>query len=141
MHCDPLVTLFVFVLWVSSSGYGGQDWWLSMWTASASGKPSGSLGIDLPAAPNQADQSFYVYGYYWFALATVIVVKLRVFLFYTGATKASEGLFRKLLFALLRSPMVFFETTPIGRIVQRVTYDTEMIDNTLGNVNPVSVWL
>jgi ATP-binding cassette subfamily C (CFTR/MRP) protein 1 len=40
----------------------------------------------------------------------------------------------KMLSNILRSPMSFFDTTPIGRILNRFSRDIETIDNVLPNL-------
>ncbi|XP_052070591.1 multidrug resistance-associated protein 1-like isoform X3 [Mytilus californianus] len=48
-----------------------------------------------------------------------------------GLIKATRKLHRDLLRNILRSPMSFFDTTPVGRIVNRFSKDIETIDDQL----------
>ncbi len=45
--------------------------------------------------------------------------------------KASKHLHHSMLMNILRSPMSFFDTTPIGRILNRFSRDVETVDNVL----------
>ena len=45
--------------------------------------------------------------------------------------RASRKMHASMLYNILRSPMVFFDTTPIGRILNRFSRDIETIDNIL----------
>ena len=45
--------------------------------------------------------------------------------------RASKILHGKMLINVLRGPMWFFDTTPVGRIVNRFSQDIEAIDSTL----------
>ena len=47
------------------------------------------------------------------------------------SVRASRVMHFNMLKNILRSPMVFFETTPTGRILNRFSRDVETIDNTL----------
>lgn len=48
-----------------------------------------------------------------------------------GAVRASKKMHSNLLDGVMHSPMIFFDTTPIGRIVNRFAKDIDVIDSTI----------
>ena len=48
-----------------------------------------------------------------------------------GAIFASRILHNKMLVSILRSPMSFFDTTPLGRVLNRFSKDIYTIDETI----------
>jgi ABC-type multidrug transport system fused ATPase/permease subunit len=48
-----------------------------------------------------------------------------------GAVSASALMHKNMLERVLRSPMSFFDTTPMGRIVNRFAKDIYMLDETI----------
>lgn len=46
----------------------------------------------------------------------------------TGGARAARRLFMVMLRSVLHAPMFYFETTPMGRIINRFTHDIETID-------------
>lgn len=46
----------------------------------------------------------------------------------TGSVRCTEGMFALLTGRTLRAPLSYFETTPLGRIINRFTYDVEVLD-------------
>lgn len=49
----------------------------------------------------------------------------------TGGSRAARRVFVSMLSSVLRAPMSYFETTPMGRVLNRFTYDMEVVDMTL----------
>jgi len=45
-----------------------------------------------------------------------------------GGIRCAYKLFDGMTLSVLQAPMSFFETTPLGRILNRFTYDTEVLD-------------
>ena len=45
-----------------------------------------------------------------------------------GGARAAEQLFLRTLKQTLRAPMSFFESVPLGRLLNRFTYDVEQLD-------------
>ena len=63
------------------------------------------------------------------SISSAISVGLATMIIAFGAFRASKKLHDSFLFSLLRSPMSFFDTTPMGRILNRLSKDVERIDN------------
>ena len=48
-----------------------------------------------------------------------------------ASLRASSALHIRLIGDVLRLPMVFFDTTPVGRLLNRFSKDVDVLDNTL----------
>ncbi|CAG2171985.1 unnamed protein product [Oppiella nova] len=55
-------------------------------------------------------------------------IKFRQVVMRTGAAKASEVLHKDMLSCILRTPLSFFDVTPLGRIINRFNRDFQQID-------------
>ena len=51
-----------------------------------------------------------------------------------GSLVASREIFKAVLRRILRSPMSFFDTTPAGRILSRLSKDIDIVDGVLSHV-------
>ncbi|KAG9322481.1 hypothetical protein KVV02_003156 [Mortierella alpina] len=82
----------------------------------------------------ELDDSLALFLGVYAALTVVYVVLFIVFLYLilaVGRIRASELIHQRLLSTVLRLPMSFFDTTPIGRIVNRFSSDCFSIDEHL----------
>lgn len=55
---------------------------------------------------------------------------VRYLLVLLGSLRASRALFEKLTYTVLRTPLRWLDTVPVGRILNRFTYD-ELVPNFL----------
>ncbi|KAF8778431.1 Multidrug resistance-associated protein 1 like [Argiope bruennichi] len=99
----------------------GGNIWLSDWSSDATKNGTHSK--------SQTVWRLSMYG--TFGIAQVLSSVLGGFLLILGATRASERYHRFMLDSVLKSPMSFFDTTPVGRIINRFTTDMEILDNQL----------
>ncbi|CAI5723801.1 unnamed protein product [Hyaloperonospora brassicae] len=91
--------------------------WISYWSEQATKYPDSQL--------------YYVYVYGLINMAFVAMLFVRVALLYLGSLHASRLLFDKLLNRILRAPTSFFDTTPLGRIVNRLSKDVYTLDESI----------
>ena len=111
-----LVLPFVFLLLVLSQGGNiVTSLWLSWWTSSRFGY-STSVYVGVYAA----------LGFFQALLMFLFSVALSVF-----GTQASKVMLHRAITRVLRAPMRFFDTTPLGRITNRFSKDIDTMDNTL----------
>ncbi|KAI8916612.1 P-loop containing nucleoside triphosphate hydrolase protein [Powellomyces hirtus] len=88
----------------------------------------GALEMD----QNEKDRTLYFLGIYGLFNVAVLLVDLCTYgLRIYCARTASLKLHEKLLFAVFRSPMRWFETTPTGRIINRFSKDMSTVDGPL----------
>ncbi|XP_057763901.1 ABC transporter C family member 12-like [Salvia miltiorrhiza] len=96
--------------------------WLSVWT-----KQSTSAGYS---------PGFYILVYAILSFGQVLVTLTNSFWLIRSSLKAARRLHDSMLDAILRAPMVFFHTNPIGRVINRFSKDLGDIDrNVAGLVN------
>ncbi|KAI9346900.1 hypothetical protein BDR26DRAFT_892813 [Obelidium mucronatum] len=104
-----------FILLVFLLSRVGNDMWLTWWT---------NRNFDLTNVQ-------YIIGYVAFgAIMTVATFGYALFFAYSG-TRASRNLHEKALERILRAPTSFYDTTPLGRILNRFSRDVDAIDNQL----------
>ncbi|CEG45162.1 atp-binding cassette superfamily [Plasmopara halstedii] len=74
-------------------------------------------------------------GFAWILLsiagANVIAVLFRSFLFAYGGLRAARATYKKLVHSVFAAPLQFFERTPTGRVLNRLSGDTFTVDEWL----------
>ncbi|KAF1321108.1 Atp-binding protein, partial [Globisporangium splendens] len=91
--------------------------WISYWSEEAQKYPD--------------SQMYYVYVYMALNGVAAVTMFVRTLLLYFGSLHASRLLFDGLLKRVLRAPIAFFDTTPLGRIVNRMSKDIYTVDESI----------
>ncbi|RUS32865.1 LOW QUALITY PROTEIN: hypothetical protein BC938DRAFT_473988, partial [Jimgerdemannia flammicorona] len=86
-----------------------------------------------PSTPKEINVDYYLGVYVIITLSTIFAQILRMSVQYFGSLKASRILYVKLLDAVINAPLRFFDTTPVGRIMNRFSKDFETIDSRLSS--------
>ncbi|CAG8557324.1 8544_t:CDS:10, partial [Ambispora gerdemannii] len=86
----------------------------------------------------QVNVDYYIFVYVLIGLCATTVASFRSYYVFTGSLVASRNLHGDMLEKILYAKFRFFDTTPIGRIMNRFSKDMETIDQEL---SPVIVFL
>uniref|UniRef100_A0A8C8HMP8 ATP-binding cassette, sub-family C (CFTR/MRP), member 2 n=1 Tax=Oncorhynchus tshawytscha TaxID=74940 RepID=A0A8C8HMP8_ONCTS len=116
-------TMFFLVYFIQNVAFIGQNLWLSDWTNDAEDYYNKTY-------PNwKRDTRIGVFG----ALGVVqgVFVFMGTLLLANGSINASRILHSRLLNNILRVPMMFFDTTPSGRVVNRFAKDIFTVDEAI----------
>ena len=102
-----------------------------MWTQGAY-EPVYKLGRWYPPQTDGISAQFEYIG----TLSIIIILSMIFTLIRTnwlvqGGARGASRLFSDMMSKLLYAPMSYYDTTPIGRLMNRFTYDTETLDVTL----------
>lgn len=107
--------LIILILIISQGANITTSLWLSWWTSNKFGYSTGQY-IGAYAALGFA-QAFLMFAF------SVILTVL--------GTRSSRVMLERALTRVLRAPMGFFDTTPLGRITNRFAKDVDIMDNNL----------
>ncbi|XP_060079836.1 multidrug resistance-associated protein 1-like [Ylistrum balloti] len=123
-----LATLIIFLLFICYQGASvGSNIWLSVWTDDK----------DLANVSNANTTAYknknytYLGGYAAFGIGQAFLIMVYSLLASLCQVRAAAKLHLGMLENVMKGPMSFFDTTPIGRIVNRFSRDIETIDSIL----------
>ncbi|KMQ91536.1 multidrug-resistance like protein isoform e [Lasius niger] len=104
----------------------GSSVWLSVWSSDNQTIVNGTVDT-----VDTAKRDMYLGVYGVLGLGQAIFVVLSQTALVIGCLRSSKLLHSELLFATLRLPLGFFDTTPSGRLLNRFGKDIDIIDNVL----------
>ncbi|RDA86044.1 hypothetical protein CP532_4687 [Ophiocordyceps camponoti-leonardi (nom. inval.)] len=130
------------------AGNLGRNWWLQKWTDDTQSQDAAkehgmAYGLSLQHSMQHAtlhtggshdaprSLSFYLGIYVALAAGSGIIGTLRFLWSFVMSIKASKALFEQILYAVLRTKLRWIDTVPVGRILNRLTADFDIIDNRL----------
>ncbi|XP_066269391.1 ATP-binding cassette sub-family C member 9-like [Branchiostoma lanceolatum] len=114
-----------------------RDFWLSDWSSAASGHNGSQLETSYTSMfvgiehPGVTDVEYYLIGYAILSGGVILTTLIGALLFLFVSYRAAKNLHRAMLDNIVRAPMRFFDTTPLGRIINRFSSDTQTIDQKL----------
>ncbi|XP_065580663.1 multidrug resistance-associated protein 1-like isoform X3 [Artemia franciscana] len=106
----------------------GTNVWLSAWS-NAYVNENDTATEPVPIPPSERDMFLGVYGALGFGQA--IMIYFNILNVAKGGLEASRKLHHRMLDNILKSPMVFFETTPMGRFLNRFGKDVDLVDRSI----------
>lgn len=111
--------VLTFILLLISQGSNVMtNLWLSYWTSNKYPYLSTGTYIGIYAGLGAA-QAILMFSFMW--MLTMV------------GTRASKTMLRLAITRVLRAPMSFFDTTPLGRITNRFSRDVDVMDNSLAD--------
>ena len=116
---NPFLIFLIFLLFCLSQVIRAvNNWWLTYWNTHSQ---------------DHSSMWFYII-YTILGVSTILVAVIAHFSLFIIALRASNKLHDSLLHSIFRSPMSFFDQTPLGRITNRISKDIYTVDKTLPNV-------
>ncbi|PYH70610.1 P-loop containing nucleoside triphosphate hydrolase protein [Aspergillus vadensis CBS 113365] len=100
-----------------------RTWWLGKWSQS----------YQIPTPNEQHNVSYYAKVYIILSVLVCIVGATRSYFAMMGSLRASEVLFRRFLHQVLRMPLRWIDTVPVGRILNRFSNDFNLVDSQMGD--------
>jgi ABC-type multidrug transport system fused ATPase/permease subunit len=128
------ILLQLIFMTIDRASYVAVELFLAKWTSAADG-PITILGIEFPAQTDGfSAQAQYLKVYVSIILISTFATFVRSEWAVTGGGRATRNVFYSMLSSVLRAPINYFETVPMGRILNRFTYDTDVNDVNLTQV-------
>lgn len=113
-----VVTFIALGFIFAQLGLVGSDWWLGEWSNNT--------------FPNVTSNTYISLGIYaGIGVIATLITMIRDWSFFLAALRASYHLHNDALMRLLKAPTYFFDVTPVGAILSRMSKDVEQADTQL----------
>jgi ABC-type multidrug transport system fused ATPase/permease subunit len=93
--------------------------------------PSSVLNFATEIKNEPVNVGYYLGIYFLIGMGSLILTTLRSLVLFMGSLKASRKIHSKLLDRILSATVRFYDTTPLGRVVNRFSSDLETIDQAI----------
>ncbi|KAI9025859.1 hypothetical protein CLU79DRAFT_813063 [Phycomyces nitens] len=148
-------TVLLLSFFISRGFVFGENWWLRIWVANSNGPVDNNgvmMGTIAPIVYNVAshindvtksqnvfrawvyeddkprDVDYYILVYLAISLGSIVFDIFRNFVLYWGSIRGAKILFSRMVNRIIHAPMRFFDTTPVGRILNRFGKDVLTVD-------------
>ncbi|XP_063876014.1 ATP-binding cassette sub-family C member 3-like isoform X2 [Scylla paramamosain] len=141
-HVSLLLPLLFF--FVGQSCQAGSNIWLSYWstsqtitttvantTAAAAAAATNITNTTANVEEEEFDRLQFLFIYASFGVGQAIFIYLSLVMLRRGCLKAGRRIHDILLDALLHLPIHFFDTNPSGRVLNRLSKETNVLDSVL----------
>lgn len=126
------LVFFVFLCNLGSIAF--SSWWLATWIKAGGGNTTMEVNNVTVWSTNLGDNPDYVF-YQTIYASTIgfilLTCALRCFVFTRATIRASSVIHHELFQKIIHSPMLFFETNPIGRLQNIFSRDLDDVDSRL----------
>ncbi|KAG1381714.1 hypothetical protein G6F61_002924 [Rhizopus arrhizus] len=158
---NPFFWFIMAILIFGSRGLDvTESWWIKQWSQSYSSVDKDDIVVQQHSFVSQP-KSYYAYSqqllfnnnetlekeensnghsinyylgiYCLITVGNIIIGTLRFAVLFWRVLGANKQLYAELLHRIFRAPLRFFDTTPVGRILNRFSKDFETIDSTIPN--------
>lgn len=118
----------ILLLTFDRTMYVASEWWISVW-AEGSSDGAEAFGREFPPQTDgRSAQLQYISVYFIILALSILGTTLRSHFGIQGGARCAERLFTVMIKSVLGAPLSYFETTPLGRILNRFTFDVEVLD-------------
>ena len=137
------LVMAAFAIWILI--YLARSWWISVWTRSYHTESADAIRTtrlfqqtehvlhyshsQLTTTKLDGDLVYYLGVYLGISLLAWLIGTVRYFTVMVASIRASKVMFENLTYAVLRAPLRWLDTVPLGRILNRFTSDFNMIDS------------
>lgn len=118
-----LLIIMLFLIAMGTKVF--SDWYLSFWIREGDGTTSAGNLADNP------DRNRHALIFGMTIIALVVMQLIRGFMYTRAVLRASTRLHAQLFSRVVAGTMAFFHTTPLGRIINRFSKDTDELDSRL----------
>ncbi|XP_034250693.1 multidrug resistance-associated protein 5-like isoform X1 [Thrips palmi] len=129
-----MTTLVFLTILINAGSTAFSSWWLATWIKAGGGNITIEVNNRTITSTNLGDNpdyEFYLSIYASCIGLILLTCALRCFVFTKATIRASFVLHNDLFQKVLRSPMLFFETNPIGRMQNVFSKDLDEVDSRL----------
>ena len=130
----PFWSLVAVIIVFSQAALFGRTWWVKIWTSANDETRNHPVYIANEQYTfnilddNPKSQFFYLGIYVAISLGATVFEVCKTLAVYNAALRASRRLFLAIITKVLRAKLRWFDTVPMGRILNRLTTDFNLVD-------------
>lgn len=130
----PIIAIMFLVITMTEAVAVATNWFLRLWASSFDNVASDIRTLIAEQAHTAVKEvvsrepDYYLRIYVAFAVGSLFLFGGRMFFFLYRGTVASKIIYNSIIKTLLAAPVRFYDSTPNGRIMNRLSKDMETID-------------